>query len=190
MTQVISERTVLDEREVSGKFLEFFYPIHYRLGMALEDSLRSGQLTRKQVAILWLIRSEGENGRTMRRKDILQLITTWFEVSSSAITKALRAMARPPLHLLEVVEDPRSGREKLVILTEKGEQFLLTMVDHGSQFLWEIVKRLTSEEIRYGMQFLQQATRALDQIRHEQPASGKSKKQGQVDLAPEVSLGA
>lgn len=161
---------------MSGKFLEFFYPIHYRLGMALEDALRSGQLTRKQVAILWLIRSEGESGRTMRRKDILQLITTWFEVSSSAITKALRAMARPPLNLLDVVEDPRSGREKQVILTEKGEQFLLTMVDQGSQFLGEIVKRLTGEDVRYGMQFLQQATLALDQIRDEQAASRKRNK--------------
>jgi DNA-binding MarR family transcriptional regulator len=168
MTQGASERDHRSEHEVSAEFLEFFYPIHYRLGMALEDALRNGQLTRKQVAILWLIRSEGENGRKMRRKEILQLITTWFEVSSSAITKALRAMARPPLHLLEVVEDPRSGREKLVILTERGERFLSTMVEQGSQFLWEIVKRLTDDEIRYGVQFLRQATLALDQIRDEQ----------------------
>jgi DNA-binding MarR family transcriptional regulator len=160
---------------VSAEFLEFFYPIHYRLGMALEDALRSGQLTRKQVAILWLIRSEGANGRTMRRKQILQLITTWFEVSSSSITKALRAMARPPLQLVDVVEDPRSGREKLVILTNKGERFLSTMVEQGSRFLWEIVQRLTEEDIRYGVQFLRQVTLALDQIRDEQAPRSRAR---------------
>ena len=30
--------------------------------MALEDAMRRGQLTRTQVAILWLIRAEGEAG--------------------------------------------------------------------------------------------------------------------------------
>ena len=162
-----SRRGVGKGSDLSGEFLEFFYPIHYKLGMALEDALRSGQLTRKQVAILWLIRSEGENGRRMRRKDIEQLITTWFEVSSSAITKALRAMARPPLNLLQVIEDPRSGREKQVILTPKGEQFLLTMVGQGQKFLRGIVERLTLEENRNGIHFLRQATLALDSIRAE-----------------------
>lgn len=152
---------------VSAEFLEFFYPIHYKLGMALEDALRSGKLTRKQVAILWLIRSEGEQGRKMSRKEILRLITTWFEVSSSAITKALRAMAKPPLNLLDIVEDPRSGREKQVILTAKGERFLLTMVEKGCDFLQDIVERLTNEDIRCGIQFLRQATLALDQVRRE-----------------------
>jgi len=157
--------------DVSGEFLEFFYPIHYKLGMALEDALRSGQLTRKQVAILWLIRSEGDQGRRMRRKEIEQLITTWFEVSSSAITKALRAMARPSLNLLQVVEDPHSGREKQVILTPKGEQFLLTMVTQGQKFLRDIVARLTVEERENGIHFLRQVTLALDAIRAESAAS-------------------
>jgi len=99
--------------------------------MALEDAMRDGQLTRKQVAILWLIRSEGERGCRMARKEIARLLTTWFEISSSAITKALRSMARPPLSLLQVREDPQSGREKQVLLTAKGERFLLTMIAQG-----------------------------------------------------------
>jgi DNA-binding MarR family transcriptional regulator len=166
------------EHDLSAEFLEFFYPIHYRLGMALEDSLRSGLLTRKQVAILWLIRSAGEEGRRMRRKEIERRIGTWFEVSSSAITKALRAMARPQLDLLQMVEDPRSGREKLVILTPKGEQFLLTMVEHGRQFIHKIVMRLSEEGIHGGLLFLQEVTHALDQLRIEQERKEGKKSEG------------
>ena len=37
---------------VAAELHEFFYPIHYQIGMALEDALRGGVLTRKQSAIL------------------------------------------------------------------------------------------------------------------------------------------
>src|SRR5256886_14168780 len=150
--------------------LEFFYPFHYKGGMALEDALRCGQLSRKQVAILWLIRSEGAQGKRMRRKDIERSIQTWFEVSSSAITKALRSMARPPLSLVQVVEDPRSGREKQVLLTAKGERFLLTMVAHGQQFLQRIVEQLAEETVSNGIEFLRQATAAFERVRVENAA--------------------
>ncbi len=77
--------------------------------MALEDALRDRRLTRRQVAILWLIRSIGGERRGLSRKQIQQAVTDWFEVSNSQITKALRAMARPPLGLVQIVEDPKSG---------------------------------------------------------------------------------
>ena len=67
MTAVARPR---QQKETSAAELqEFFYPIHYQIGMALEDALRGGMLTRKQSAILWMIRSAGEDGRHMRRKD-------------------------------------------------------------------------------------------------------------------------
>jgi len=142
--------------------LEFFYPFHYKGGMALEDALRCGQLSRKQVAILWLIRSEGEQGKRMRRKDIERSIRTWFEVSSSAITKALRSMARPPLSLVQITEDPQSAREKQVRLTPKGERFLATMVAAGQKFEQQIVDQLTPEEVSFGIHFLQRTMAALE----------------------------
>jgi DNA-binding MarR family transcriptional regulator len=166
----VTARELSAQTEVAAEFLEFFYPIHYKLGMALEDALRSGKLTRKQVAILWLIRSEGKGGH-MRRKDIEQRISTWFEVSSSAITKALRAMARPPLGLVQVVEDPRSGREKQILLTAKGERFLTTMVGQGQDFLRRILDQLTDEEIRTGSHFLRRVSDVLDQERAERGIS-------------------
>ncbi len=162
-------RDLSTQTDAAAEFLEFFYPIHYKLGMTLEDALRSGKLTRKQVAILWLIRSEGK-GKSMRRKDIEQRIATWFEVSSSAITKALRAMARPPLGFVQVVEDPRSGREKLVLLTPKGERFLSTMVAEGGNFIRTILDHLTAEEARAGSHFLSRVTEVLDQLRVDRDA--------------------
>lgn len=155
--------------------LEFFYPIHYKLGMALEDALRGEQLSRKQVAILWLIRAEGGPEHRMQRKEIERLLSTWYEVSSSAITKALRAMARPPLELVQIVEDPQSGREKQVFLTPKGEEFLLTMVEVGHRFLQEIATQLSPRTVETGIDFLSQVTTALEQIHSTTPA-GKGKK--------------
>jgi DNA-binding MarR family transcriptional regulator len=109
------------------ELLELFYPIHYQGTMAVEDAMR-GELTRKQAAILWLIRSAGtENGRCIRRKEIVMRLQDWFDVSSPAITQALRRMARPPLGLVRLVEDSDSGREKRVLLTPKGERFISTM---------------------------------------------------------------
>jgi hypothetical protein len=50
----------------SRRRVQGILPFHYKGGMALEDALRCGQLSRKQVAILWLIRSEGEQAKRMR----------------------------------------------------------------------------------------------------------------------------
>lgn len=158
------------QEDPATELLELFYPVHYKGGLALEDVMRRGQLTRKQVAILWLMRSEGEGGRRMRRKDIEQIIQTWFEVSSSAITKSLRGMARPPLSLVQLVEDPRSGREKQVILTPKGERFLQAMVQAGREFLQGIIEQLSREEVRNGIQFLRRATAGFERVRGTRPA--------------------
>jgi len=152
------------EENPAAVLLEFFYPFHYKGGMALEDVLRCGQLSRKQVAILWLIRSEGEHGKRMRRKDIERSLQTWFEVSSSAITKALRSMARPPLSLVQIIEDPQSAREKQVLLTAKGERFLGTMVAEGQTFLRKILDQLTPEEVSNGIHFLGRSIAAQEHI--------------------------
>ena len=54
MTAAVSKVGV--EADPAAELLDLFYPFHYKGGMALEDTLRCGQLSRKQVAILWLIR--------------------------------------------------------------------------------------------------------------------------------------
>jgi DNA-binding MarR family transcriptional regulator len=149
------------ERRVT-ELLELFYPVHYKTGIAFEDAMRNGKLTRKQTAIMWLIHSEGLDGRRMRRKEIERSLQTWFEVSSSAITKALRGMSRPPLSLLKIVEDPNSAREKQVVLTAKGERFLEMMLAEGRRICRWMVDNLTAEEVDGGIRYLRRANETLE----------------------------
>lgn len=136
------------------RFLELFYPFHYRVGFAVEAALSGGAISRQQTVILWLIRSEGTDGRAMRRKDIEASITTWFDVTSSAISKAIRQMAQPEFGLVVIREDPASGREKIVTLTEKGERFLTDMIANGEAHISRIVAELSDQEIAEGLNFL------------------------------------
>jgi DNA-binding MarR family transcriptional regulator len=144
--------------------LELFYPIHYRGNMAVEDAMR-GNLTRKQAAVLWLIRSAGnEGGRCMRRKEIVSRLQDWFEVSNPALTQTLRGLARPPLGLVRLVEDPNSAREKRVVLTAKGERFLSTMVERGRDFLRRLAEQIPEEQLSGGIEFLRAGVAAFDRM--------------------------
>jgi DNA-binding MarR family transcriptional regulator len=156
----------------ASELQEFFYPIHYQIGMALEDALRGGLLTRKQSAILWMIRSAGEGGHCMRRKDIVRSMQSWFEVTNSGLSKAIRGMARPPLALVEITEDPRSAREKLITLTPKGERFVAAMAARGEVFLHDIVQHLPAEVIRGGIEYLRLLTEAFNRSRAEKGKQG------------------
>lgn len=153
------------EDTTAAELQEFFYPIHYQIGMALEDALRGGVLTRKQSAILWMIRSAGKDGRCMPRKEIVRSMQSWFEVTNSGLSKAIRGMARPPLALVEITEDPRSAREKLISLTPKGEQFLQAMATRGEAFLQDITVHMPAEVIRGGIEYLRQLTDAFNHSR-------------------------
>lgn len=148
----------------SADLLEFFYPVHYQMGTALEEALSGGLLSRKQVAILWLIRSEGRERREMRRKEIEQALQTWFEISSSAVSKALREMYRPPLEFVEIREDPRSGREKLVSLTPAGERFLSATTARAERYVAELVAEMSPEVMRGGAQYLGELTKGYRRL--------------------------
>jgi DNA-binding MarR family transcriptional regulator len=163
MTAAASKRQ--DERSEAAELQDFFYPIHYQIGMALEDALRGGMLTRKQSAILWMIRSAGEDGRRMRRKDIVGAMQSWFEVTNSALSKAIRGMAKPQLGLVEISEDSRSAREKLISLTPKGQRFVVAMAARGEVFLRDIVQYMSPEVIQGGKEYLQQLTAAFHHAR-------------------------
>ena len=159
----------------AAQLLEFYYPVHYRVGMALENVLCGGRLTRMQVAILWLIRSEGEQGE-LSRKTIERWICGWFEANSSAVTKSLQAMARPPLGLVRVLEHPHSGRERQVMLTPKGARHLETMVERGQKFVQKITDRLAAREITSGIKFLRRSTGVLDGMREQGVANRPSRR--------------
>jgi DNA-binding MarR family transcriptional regulator len=146
----------------AADLLELFYPVHYRCNMALEEAMR-GELSRKQAAILWLIRSVGADGQ-MRRKEIVVRLRDWFDVSSPAITQSLRRMARPPMALVRLIEDADSAREKRVILTPKGEEFTRTMVERGRTFLRRLVEQLPENQVSDGIEFLRAAVAVVEQV--------------------------
>lgn len=152
----------LEREDLVATLLSLFLPIHYRIGVGFEETLRCGQLSRKQVAILWLMRAEGGPDGSMRRKDIERLLALWFETSSSTITRSLAALARAPLKLVRVVGDRDSGREKRVVLTEKGNTFLATMTAEGSKFAQKLLDGMPQQEIREMVQLMQKAIGVLD----------------------------
>lgn len=145
-------------------FLELFYPVHYKIGIGIEDSLRGGRLTRHQVAILWLIRSEGEGGTRIARKDIERSITRWYEIGNSAISKALRVLAKPPYELVEIIENPLSARERHVVLTPAGEAQIAWMVGQGQRFVQRMVDLLTAAESDQGVHFLTRVSAIIDLV--------------------------
>src|SRR6266849_3690701 len=152
--------------QYAAALLELFYSIHYRGNMAVEDAMR-GPLTRKEAAIIWLIRSAGEGGSEMRRKQIVARLQDWFEVSSPAITKALRHMTRPPLSLVRLVEDADSAREKRVRLTPQGQRFVLGMVTRGRDFLRKVVEQLPDQQVREGIDYLRAGIAAFERVHAE-----------------------
>jgi DNA-binding MarR family transcriptional regulator len=150
-------------RRAAAELLEFFYAVHYELGTGLEDVLRAGRLTRHQAAILWLIRSEGGAEFRLRRKDIESRMRNWFEVTSAAVSKSLREIMRPPLSLIEISEDPRSGREKLVALTPQGRQFVAATALQAQAFLAQLCARIALPLLDDASEFFRELTSAFHQ---------------------------
>jgi DNA-binding MarR family transcriptional regulator len=145
----------------TAELLEYFYPVHYQLGTALEDVVRARTLSRQQAAILWLIRSAGGPEFRMPRKEIELKIRNWFEVTGAAVSKSLRGMARRPLELIHISEDPSSGRENLVTLTPKGLQFLDRTTARAREFLSQLIEDVPANLVAEAMEFFAHVTRAF-----------------------------
>lgn len=143
-------------------FLKLFFPYHYTVGMAVEKNLSSGILDRHQTVIMWLIHSKGKDGRVLHRKVIEQLISEWYELSSPAISKALRKLSQAPLDLLTIEESAESGREKVISLTDKGVGFITEMIANGERFINAIVQHLTDVQIHTGMDFMARVSEVVE----------------------------
>ena len=142
--------------------LSFYYPIHYRIGMDLETVMGQGRISRKQAAILWLIHSRADSDGWVRRKVIEERLSTWFEVSNSSISNLLRELTRAPLELVQQVENPSSGREKLVRLTPQGEAFVDGMIDQSLDYLRQHMSHLSEDQLAWGIQFFKLAFTPLN----------------------------
>lgn len=137
--------------------LGFFYPIHYQIGMELERRLGQQQLSRQQVAIIWLIQSEVGLDGWIRRKTIELTLCDSFESRNSHVSILLRELSSPPLSLVVQKTNPECAREKLVSLTDKGREFFNSMVTAGVDYFREILPHLSEEELISGMKFLNRA---------------------------------
>ncbi len=141
----------------AAELLEILYFVHDKGISAIGATMR-GRLSRTQASILWLIRSEGEDARSMLRKDVARRLHNWFDLGSPAITTALQALAQPPLGLVRLIGSADSGREKKVVLTAKGERFVVSMAERGRRVVRELVsdleKSLSKDEIAAGLEFL------------------------------------
>jgi len=148
----------------AARLIEFFYSVHYEIGTALEDVVRGDRLSRQQAATLWLIHAQGGPEGSMRRKDIEANLRRWFEVTSAAVTKSLRSMMRPPLGLIAITEDPRSGREKLVTLTAKGRAYLDGAVVQATTLLADLVEEVPANIRANAITYFTHLTRAFSDL--------------------------
>lgn len=190
-----SEKSQLERN--AAELLEILYFVHDKGISAIGATMR-GQLSRTQASILWLIRSEGEEGCSMLRKDVAKRLHNWFDLGSPAITTALQGLAESPLRLVRLIGNADSGREKKVILTAKGERFVASMAERGQRLVRELIsdleKSLSEADIAAGLEFLRASVAFFQRI---YPARGQSARRlapangaiRQPELRPEADAG-
>ena len=150
-------------------FLDQYYPFHYEVGFTIEREMRDSRLTQHQTVMLWIIHATaGDSGR-MPRKDVEWQLRLWFDVTSSAISKALRGLARPPLGLLLIEENPASARERYVSLTAEGRQVLTEMKARGEAIVQRIVDQMSPQDIEQGLHFLREVSAIVKNFPSENP---------------------
>jgi DNA-binding MarR family transcriptional regulator len=135
-------------------FLDYFYPIHFSIGMKIEAGLMEcGTLDRHQTVIMWIMRSEAQRSgnRAIQRKQIVKLMTNWYDITSSSVSKALRALAKDPLNYITLIEDPNSGREKVVEMTPAGIEHCEKMIASACKVIRKITDNFTDEENKMGI---------------------------------------
>jgi DNA-binding MarR family transcriptional regulator len=168
-----AQRPVLRDR-AAALFLDQYYPFHYEVGFTIERHLRDPRLTQHQTVMLWIIHATaGERGR-MPRKDIERQLKLWFDVTSSAISKALRGLAGQPLGLLLIEENPESAREKYVSLTARGRQMVQEMNARGEAIVQRIIDQLSTSEIEQGLHFLRQVSAIVRNFPAENETTSKT----------------
>lgn len=149
----------LPETLVVG-LLNFYYPIYYSIGMDLAMLMCQGRISRMQLAILWLIDSRSGPDGWIRRKEIEEHLSAWFEITNSNISQLLRKLSKAPLSLITQIENPSSGREKLVGLTRTGQKFIDSGIEQSVKYVRErLSHNITEEELRWGVDFFAQAFR-------------------------------
>ncbi len=149
-------------------FLDYFYPIHYSIGMKVEAGLMAcGRLDRHQTVIMWILRSEAQRrGESMiNRKEVVRLMTNWYDVTSSSVSKALRALSKEPLEYIHIHEHPSSGREKVIEMTDAGRQHCDEMIESACKVIRRLTDNFTEDENKMGVYMFMRMEKEFSKIR-------------------------
>ena len=149
--------TAFDDRDFAEAALGYFYPVHYRFGMEMENAMGQGRIGRKHAALLWLIHSEAGKDGWIARKLVEQRLGEWFEMSNPNVTKIIRDLIGTPHGFVELADSPGSGREKIMSLTASGRTFIAGMIEQARGLLAVRVGHLPVGELRDGLRFLLKA---------------------------------
>ena len=106
--------------------------------------------------------SEGEGQSKMARKRIETALSSWLEITSSSVSKAIRSLTTPDMALLTINESPESGRENGA-LTAKGGEFIEQLNACGMAYLQALVDELSDDE-RWLHTFLRGQTKSSSLI--------------------------
>lgn len=137
--------------------LSYFYPVHYRLGMEMEAAMCQGRVDRKQSALLWFVHSRTADVGWVRRKEVEAELSSWFEISNPKMSRMIRGLTTKELPLLELAENPASGREKMLRLTPAGRVFVEGMIDAAVRFLQARLGHVPSDQLAWGLRFFRLA---------------------------------
>jgi len=92
-------------------------------------------------------------------------MTNWYDITSSSVSKALRALAKEPLNYITILEDPNSGREKLIEMTPAGKQHCDEMIASACEVIKRINANFSEEENKMGIYMFMRMDEEFSKIR-------------------------
>jgi DNA-binding MarR family transcriptional regulator len=152
-TQKRQAGVAVETASFGERLMRYFYPVHYQLGMEMEKAMSQGRVDRMQAAMLWLIHSKGAGG-WVRRKEVLEDLSKWFELSEAKTSRLMRALSSDPFNFILVAECPESGRQKVIQLTELGERFVEGMTTAATAYLDQRLSHLSKNERDNALDFM------------------------------------
>ena len=80
------------------------------------------------------------------RKMIVQYMTNWYDITNSGVSRALRSLSKDPLNFIVVEDAPKSAREKVVRLTDKGVKHCDDMIESAREVIIPFIENLSTQE--------------------------------------------
>lgn len=145
------------KQRYAAQLFEYFYVVHYQLNMVLEDVMR-GPLSRKEAALLFLLYAEGGKDGALPRKLVVDRLNSWFDATSSNVTKIIARLASAKVNLVLLTNVPGSARDKRISLSPKGSARIQSMLKKGEDYSELLLEGLTDEQIRAGLDFFRTAS--------------------------------